>query len=299
MDTLTGEVVAIKQIALRPSTPAQKDGGAPSQPPSSSSAPLLPSDRLAGVVGEIDLLKTLRHPNIVKYVGSFRTRSHLYVVLEYAEGGALSALLRPSDGSVHGGGTTGGGASGGGGPMTETAAAACVVQVLRGLAYLHAQGVVHRDVKGANILATRDGLVKLADFGVAAKLTTMAGGGGGAAASSAAAAATGNGDGSTTGVAANGHASSSSAAAAASRASSSSQSHHPPHPDASVAGTPYWMAPEVVEMTAAVTPASDVWSVGCLIVELLTGRPPYSGLQPMSALFRVVQDAHPPLPDGC
>jgi len=38
-----------------------------------------------------------------------------------------------------------------------------------------------------------------------------------------------------------------------------------------------------------VTPASDIWSVGCLIIELLTGYPPYFDLQPMSALFRIVQ----------
>jgi serine/threonine protein kinase len=38
-----------------------------------------------------------------------------------------------------------------------------------------------------------------------------------------------------------------------------------------------------------VTPASDIWSVGCLIIELLTGYPPYYDLQPMSALFRIVQ----------
>jgi serine/threonine protein kinase len=54
---------------------------------------------------------------------------------------------------------------------------------------------------------------------------------------------------------------------------------------------------QVIEMTQ-VTPASDIWSVGCLIVELLTGYPPYYDLQPMSALFRIVQDAHPPLPDA-
>ncbi len=43
--------------------------------------------------------------------------------------------------------------------------------MLAGLAYLHQQGVVHRDIKGANILTNREGLVKLADFGVAAKLS--------------------------------------------------------------------------------------------------------------------------------
>ena len=56
----------------------------------------------------------------------------------------------------------------------------------------------------------------------------------------------------------------------------------------SVVGTPYWMAPEVIEMTS-VTAAADIWSVGCLTIELLTGQPPYFDLQPMSALFRIVQ----------
>ncbi len=54
---------------------------------------------------------------------------------------------------------------------------------------------------------------------------------------------------------------------------------------------------QVIEMTS-VSSASDIWSVGCLAIELLTGNPPYSELQPMSAMFRVVQDAHPPLPKG-
>ena len=45
---------------------------------------------------------------------------------------------------------------------------------------------------------------------------------------------------------------------------------------------------QVIEMTQ-VTAASDIWSVGCLIVEVLSGAPPYFELQPMSALFRIVQ----------
>lgn len=44
--------------------------------------------------------------------------------------------------------------------------------------------------------------------------------------------------------------------------------------------------------------AADIWSVGCLALELLTGAPPYFQLEPMSALFRIVQDDRPPLPDG-
>ncbi|XP_051145684.1 MAP3K epsilon protein kinase 1-like isoform X2 [Andrographis paniculata] len=57
------------------------------------------------------------------------------------------------------------------------------------------------------------------------------------------------------------------------------------------------MAPEVIEMSG-VCAASDIWSVGCTVIELLTCIPPYYDLQPMPALFRIVQDEHPPIPDG-
>ena len=56
-------------------------------------------------------------------------------------------------------------------------------------------------------------------------------------------------------------------------------------------GTPYWMAPEIIQM-------SDIWSVGCTVIELLQGQPPFFDLAPMRALYRIVQDPHPPLPPG-
>jgi serine/threonine protein kinase len=65
----------------------------------------------------------------------------------------------------------------------------------------------------------------------------------------------------------------------------------------SVVGTPYWMAPEVIELSG-VCAASDIWSVGCTIIELLTCVPPYYDLQPMPALYRIVQDDTPPIPDS-
>lgn len=57
------------------------------------------------------------------------------------------------------------------------------------------------------------------------------------------------------------------------------------------------MAPEVIEQSGATT-ASDVWSVGCTVIELLEGKPPYHFLDPMPALFRIVQDDCPPIPEG-
>lgn len=57
------------------------------------------------------------------------------------------------------------------------------------------------------------------------------------------------------------------------------------------------MAPEVIEQSGATT-ASDIWSVGCVVIELLEGKPPYHFLDPMPALFRIVQDDCPPIPEG-
>ena len=57
------------------------------------------------------------------------------------------------------------------------------------------------------------------------------------------------------------------------------------------------MAPEVIEQSGATT-ASDIWSVGCVVIELLEGAPPYHDLDPMPALFRIVQDDCPPIPEG-
>lgn len=102
---------------------------------------------------EISLLKKLNHENIVKYHDTIRTQSFLYIVLEYMENGSLAQFMKRF------------------GSLSETLVAMYITQVLRGLAYLHEQGVLHRDVKGANILTTKDGLVKLADFGVAVKLS--------------------------------------------------------------------------------------------------------------------------------
>lgn len=112
----TGDVVAVKQISLSG----------------------MSQDRLEDIMKEIDLLKKLNHENIVKYIESFKTRSHLHIVLEYMEQGALSQLKDKW------------------GVLSEFMISAFVSQTLTGLEYLHAQGVVHRDVKGANILLGRE-----------------------------------------------------------------------------------------------------------------------------------------------
>ncbi|KAI1186115.1 hypothetical protein F5B17DRAFT_441335 [Nemania serpens] len=170
-------------------------------------------------------LRMIEHDNIVKYIGFVKSADCLNIILEYCENGSLHSICKAY------------------GKFPENLVGVYMTQVLLGLQYLHDQGVIHRDIKGANILTTKDGKVKLADFGVST--STLAG----------------------------------------------------PDKEAQVVGTPYWMAPEIIELSGA-TPASDIWSLGCTVIELLSGKPPYHHLQAMPALFAIVNDDHPPLPEG-
>ena len=96
------------------------------------------------------MLQRLEHNYIVKYIGFIRDDENLGIILDYIEGGSLSTLLKKF------------------GRIQEPLCARYIAQTLLGLDYLHRRGVVHRDIKAANILVTKDGTVKLADFGIAA-----------------------------------------------------------------------------------------------------------------------------------
>lgn len=85
----------------------------------------------------------------------------------------------------------------------------------------------------------------------------------------------------------------------ATRVAGSSSTTTSPDAQMAVVGSPYWMAPEVVDQSAGASPASDIWSLGALVIELLTSKPPYHFLDPMPALFRIVADEDgPPIPEG-
>ncbi|PPD77963.1 hypothetical protein GOBAR_DD25111 [Gossypium barbadense] len=89
----------------------------------------------------------LNHKNIVKYLGSLKTTTHLHIILEYVENGSLANIIKPNKF----------------GPFPESLVAVYIAQVLEGLVYLHEQGVIHRDIKGANILTTKEFLYQLDD----------------------------------------------------------------------------------------------------------------------------------------
>ncbi|XP_012823557.1 mitogen-activated protein kinase kinase kinase kinase 5 isoform X1 [Xenopus tropicalis] len=102
---------------------------------------------------EIFMVKECKHANIVAYFGSYLSREKLWICMEYCGGGSLQDIYHVT------------------GPLTECQIAYMCRETLQGLGYLHSRGKMHRDIKGANILLTDNGDVKLADFGVAAKIT--------------------------------------------------------------------------------------------------------------------------------
>ncbi|MHB8604803.1 MAG: protein kinase domain-containing protein [Thermoplasmatota archaeon] len=106
-------------------------------------------DEVDLVLREVRVLAALRHPNIIQLLDVERLGDDVFLVLEYADGGSIGDRLRD------------------GGPLPLPEAVALIAQVLEGLAAAHATGVVHRDVKPANLLLDRAGLVKLGDFGLA------------------------------------------------------------------------------------------------------------------------------------
>lgn len=110
---------------------------------------------LESIQKEINMLRDCDHPNVVKYFGSWRAADSLWIAMEYCAGGSLSDVMHACDA-----------------PLEETVISYVCCETLAGLAYLHALGRIHRDIKCGNILLTESGEVKLADFGVAAQLTS-------------------------------------------------------------------------------------------------------------------------------
>ncbi len=175
---------------------------------------------------ESEMLGRLRHPNVVQVFGSGEQGGRPFLALEYVEGGTLAQRL-----------------AGGGLPQRE--AAALVAQLARGVHHAHLQGVIHRDVKPANVLMSPapDGAVpKITDFGLAC--------------------APGGGEVSLPG---------------------------------QVLGTPSYMSPEQARgERQALGPAADVYSLGAVLYEALTGKPPFRGATPLETVRQVLADEPPP-----
>ncbi|CAA3031481.1 mitogen-activated protein kinase kinase kinase NPK1-like isoform X2 [Olea europaea var. sylvestris] len=211
MNLDSGELLAVKEVAIAVNSASKKT-----------------QDQITELEKEVNLLKNLSHPNIVRYLGTAREEDSLNILLEFVPGGSISSLLGKF------------------GSFPESVIRMYTKQLLFGLEYLHQNKIMHRDIKGANILVDNKGCIKLVDFGASKKVVALA---------------------TMTGA-------------------------------KSMKGTPYWMAPEVIRQTGH-SYSADIWSVGCTVIEMATGKPPWSQQyqEEFAALFHVgTTKSHPPIP---
>lgn len=183
---------------------------------------------------EVEILKTLKHINIVGYLGTGLEDNIVSIFMEFVPGGSISSIINRF------------------GPLPEIVFHKYTKQILQGVAYLHEKRVIHRDIKGNNVMLMPSGVIKLIDFGCAKRLVCL------------------------------------------SLADAHSELLK------SVHGTPYWMAPEVIN-ESGYGRKSDIWSIGCTIFEMATGKPPLASMDKIAAMFYI--GAHrglmPSLPNHC
>ena len=154
---------------------------------------------LRRVQQEVEFIRELAHPNVIQYktcILDCAARS-AFIFMEYAAGGSLASVAKKCDQK-----------------LPEAAVARYMRDVLNGVSFLHAKGVIHRDIKGENVLLDGDNVAKLADFGCSKELA------------------------------------------------SATQVH------GSMAGSPYWMAPEVL-INKGYNAKADIWSTACTAIEVL------------------------------
>ena len=183
----------------------------------------------------------LSHHNVVQIYDFGEDDGQLFFSMEWIRGGSLGDLVRDK------------------GSLDPKLAATYILQAARGLQFAHRSGMVHRDVKPANLLLSDDGVVKVADLGLVKVPDQI------------------DPESSDEGLSYSGL-----------------QSGTQVTMQGTAIGTPAYMAPEQGADATAVDHRADIYSLGCSLFYLLAGRSPYSGTQVSEV---IEQHARSPLPD--
>ncbi|XP_058813775.1 mitogen-activated protein kinase kinase kinase 4 [Topomyia yanbarensis] len=206
----SGELMAMKEIAIQPGE----------------------TSAIRKVAEELKIFEGINHRNLVKYYGVEIHREELLIFMELCPEGTLESLVELNGG------------------LPEAHSRRYTIQLLSGVKELHRHGVVHRDLKTANIFLTRDGnCLKLGDFGSAVKI----------------------------------------------------QAHTTiPGELKGYVGTQAYMAPEVFTKTNSEGHgrAADIWSVGCVVIEMSSGKRPWHQFDSnFQIMFKVGMGETPEIPD--
>ena len=157
------------------------------------------------MIKEVDILSTLDHPSIIKFMETYNDEYYFHIVMEVAKGKDVFDKIIEE------------------GVLTENTVAHITYKVLSALVYCHKRGICHRDIKPENILfehENNEGEIKLIDFGLSRKYNEQ-------------------------------------------------------EKMQTVLGTPYYVAPEVLQ--GSYDEKCDIWSVGAFMYIMLTGEPPFNG----------------------
>ncbi|KAI9777692.1 MAG: hypothetical protein M1839_008611 [Geoglossum umbratile] len=215
MNATTGDFLAVKQVEVnRAAAGADKDRI---------------KEMVAALDQEIDTMQHLDHVNIVQYLGCERKDYSISIFLEYISGGSVGSCLRKH------------------GKFEESVVRSLTRQTLDGLAYLHREGILHRDLKADNILLDLDGTCKISDFGISKKTDNIYGN----------------------------------------------------DVTNSMQGSVFWMAPEVIRSQGQGYSAKvDIWSLGCVVLEMFAGRRPWSKEEAIGAIYKLGSlNQAPPIPE--
>lgn len=160
----------------------------------------------------------LSHPNIVNIYDVGQQDDIYYIIMEYVEGDTLKDIICNE------------------GPLPVNKAVNIAIMICDGIHHAHEKGLIHKDIKPHNILITKNGMVKVADFGIAQAITSNT---------------ITFGD--------------------------------------NVVGSVHYISPEQAK-GQPVTPATDIYSLGCVLYEMLTGKIPFDAESPITVALKHIHD---------